>query len=103
MKRTKELVGKAKIAEEKRQERAIKREVAQKNQQQQAVPVSVGGITVNVTIQQGGAVQTTTEPKEKPKAKSEYKRRASPRVFAHIYGMSILGKKKGRDSVTLVG
>jgi actin-related protein len=68
------LLTEAKAAEEKRQERAAKREAAKatKPATMAAAVGILGGITVNVNIQQGGAVQVTA-PVAPPPAKKDTK------------------------------
>jgi hypothetical protein len=103
----------AKVAEEKRQERAAKREAAKATKVAQpstAMTAAVlgGGITVNVNIQQGGAIQLTapvappaknTNKKANKKAikesKETYKKQAIPKsVRKHVWNHYI-GSEKG--------
>lgn len=84
---TKELVGKAKVAEEKRQDRAMNR-MAKLGTQTTTAPVSIGGFTVNVTILKDEAPLAT-------KKKDGYKKKAIPKgVRTHVWN-EYIGKEKG--------
>lgn len=85
---TKELVGKAKVAEEKRLDRAAKREANRlASRETHAAPVSIGGFTVNVTIHKD--TQNAT------KNRGGYKKKAIPKgVRTHVWN-EYIGKEKG--------
>ncbi len=88
----------AKIAEEKRQERAAKRE-AKKDIKETAV--STGGITVHVAIHQGG-MQVSTDAPKKPKAKTYHKKPIPKSVRTHVWNHYI-GSAKGESSCYCCG
>jgi hypothetical protein len=92
----------AKEAEEKRQERAAKRHAKKEAQQptmQQALLQAIGGITVNVNIQNGGAEVSTsstnpTKVAKAPKPK-EYKKRPIPKNVRNQTWNQYIGAEKG--------
>jgi hypothetical protein len=96
----------AKEAEEKRQERAAKRQAKKDAPQptmQQALLQAIGGITVNVNIQNGGAEVSTgptkptkaAKPKKDQKPKQEYKKRAIPKNVRTQTWNQYIGAERG--------
>lgn len=89
----------AKIAEEKRQERAAKREAAKKTSDVKETAVNTGGITVHVAIHQGGMQVATnaTNPTKAVKATKAYHKKPIPKsVRTHVWNRYI-GTEKGES------